>query len=220
MSRRVDQIYESLRNAIIHLEMRPGSSIVEKAVCQRFETSRTPVREAIQRLADEGLVQIQPHAGTYVKLLSERDAEDGFLIRRALEIEGVRRAATRIAAPDLEALQTSVADMQSLVDAGQVANYLDVDDSFHRHIARVSGIGGLWRFVSLAKVHLDRLRQLSAPVPGHLERVTAQHQSIVDALAAGDPDRAELSMRVHLDSAFEVMLRLSADQSDLFEQVQ
>ena len=72
--------------------MEPGSAIQEKDICVQFDVSRTPVREALQRLAEEDLVNIYPHSGTFVSRISFKVAEEGFILRRALEIESVRKA--------------------------------------------------------------------------------------------------------------------------------
>ncbi|WP_138472392.1 GntR family transcriptional regulator [Poseidonocella sp. HB161398] len=204
------QIYELLRRAIVMLEMRPGAPISEKELCAAYGVSRTPVREAIQKLAEEGLVNVIPHSGTYVSQISFAGAEEGFVIRRALEIEGVRRAAERAGkSPELvRELDAITVRMQQIVDQDLLDTYIDADDALHSTIAKMSGMTRLWKFISMAKVDLDRMRQLSAPVPGHLARVTDQHIQIVEALKRGKPDQAELAMRIHLESSFDVMAGL------------
>ncbi|MGR3823956.1 MAG: GntR family transcriptional regulator [Salipiger marinus] len=215
---KADQIYGILRRAIVMLEMAPGSPIVEKEVCSAYNVSRTPVREAVQKLAEEGLVNVIPHSGTYVSQISYAGAEEGFLIRRALEVEGVRRAAAR-ADVDPEALaelDRITVEMQQMIANDQLDTYIDADDALHGTVARMSGMTRLWKFVSMAKVDLDRMRQLSAPVPGHLARVTEQHIQIVEAIRRGKPDQAELAMRIHLDSSFTVMSSLIRDSHGIF----
>ena len=211
-----DQIYENLRRAIVHLEMSPGSAVSEKDICAAFSVSRTPVREALQRLAEEDLVTIHPHSGTWVSRISFSVAEEGFVLRRALEIESVRKAADRITDEDVAILMEIVGDMRRIVEQDRLDTYLDVDDSFHATIAGISGYPRIWKFITLAKVHLDRMRQLSAPVPGHLADVTEQHAAIVQALHRRNPLQAELAMRIHLDSSFEVMAGMYHDQKSLF----
>lgn len=206
---KAEQVYELLRHSIIMLELAPGEAIVEKAICDRLSISRTPVREAVQRLADEGLVNVLPHSGTYVSPISFQVAEEGFVIRRALEIESVRRAALNGA----DDLAPHIALMRDLVASDRLGLYLDADDAFHAAIARASGMPRIWKFITLAKVHLDRMRQMSAPVPGHLAMVTEQHAAIAAAIAAGKPDQAELAMRIHLESSFEVMAKLHHESS-------
>jgi DNA-binding GntR family transcriptional regulator len=187
------------------LEMAPGAPIVERELCATWEVSRTPVREAVQRLAEEGLVVVVPHSGTYVSRISYRSAEEGFVIRRALEVEGVRRAASLATEDDSRALDRVILRMREIVTSGRLERYLDEDDALHFSLARMSGMTRLWKFIMIAKVDLDRMRQLSATVPGHLARVTEQHAAIADAVKRGKADQAELAMRIHLESSFEVM---------------
>lgn len=211
-----DQIYLSLRRAIVRLEMEPGSAIQEKDICARFEVSRTPVREALQRLAEEDLVTIHPHSGTWVSRISFKVAEEGFILRRALEIESVRKAAERIGDADIADMKDIIARMRRIIAENRLEDYLEEDDAFHAAIARVSGYPRIWRFITLAKVHLDRMRQLSAPVPGHLAEVTEQHAAIATSLERRNPMQAELAMRIHLDSSFGVMAGMYADKQALF----
>jgi len=211
-----DQIYEYLRRAIVRLDMEPGSAILEKDICTRFEVSRTPVREALQRLAEEDLVTIHPHSGTWVSRISFTVAEEGFVLRRALEIESVRRAAERITESDADLLGDIIARMRIILAENRLEDYLEDDDAFHSTIARISGYPRIWKFITLAKVHLDRMRQLSAPVPGHLAEVTEQHAAIAQALQRRNAMQAELAMRIHLDSSFAVMAGMYEDKSALF----
>jgi DNA-binding GntR family transcriptional regulator len=211
-----DQIYESLRRAIVRLELEPGCLLQEKDICVRFSVSRTPVREALQRLAEEDLVTIHAHSGTWVSRISFTVAEEGFVLRRALEIESVRKAAELITPEGAEELHTHIAQMRVILADNRLSDYLEEDDAFHAAIARISGYPRIWKFITLAKVHLDRMRQLSAPVPGHLAEVTEQHAAIGQALQRGNAMQAELAMRIHLDSSFAVMAAMYDGSAAMF----
>lgn len=211
-----DQIYEYLRRAIVRLDLQPGAALQEKDIAERFDVSRTPVREALQRLAEEDLVDILPHSGTWVSRISFQVAEEGFVLRRALEVESVRKAAELATAQDAALLEASIARMRAIVGAGRLEDYLEEDDAFHATIARISGYPRIWKFITLAKVHLDRMRQLSAPVPGHLAEVTEQHAAIAQAVQRQNAMQAELAMRIHLDTSFAVMAGMHADRAALF----
>ncbi|MCA0431903.1 MAG: GntR family transcriptional regulator [Proteobacteria bacterium] len=213
-----DQIYEFLRQAIVRLDMEPGSPILEKDLCLRFQVSRTPVREALQRLAEEDLVEILPHSATLVSRISFKVAEEGFVLRRAMEIESVRKACENITAQDDIVLDGIIARMRQTLREGRLEAYLEVDDDFHAAIARISGYPRIWKFITLAKVHLDRMRQLSAPVPGHLADVTEQHAAIAKALERRNAMQAELAMRIHLDSSFAVMAAMYKDKTAFFSE--
>jgi DNA-binding GntR family transcriptional regulator len=213
-----EQIYESLRRAIVRLEIEPGSAIQEKDFCASFDVSRTPVREALQRLAEEDLVNIYPQSGTFVSRISFKVAEEGFVIRRALEVESIRKACETATDEGIASLDGIIARMRIILSENRLEDYLDVDDSFHAAIARMSGYPRIWKFIALAKVHLDRMRQLSAPVPGHLAEVTEQHAAIAHALQRRNAMQAELAMRIHLDSSFAVMVGMYEDKAALFSE--
>ncbi len=214
---KTEQIYKALRKSIVRLERRPGVSLSEKDICAEFGVSRTPVREALQRLAEEDLVDVFPHSGTYVSRISFTEAEEGFVIRSALEVESVRRACAHITDQQILDLQEIVTRMRNIVFENRLTDYIDEDDALHASIASYSALPRIWKFISLAKVHLDRMRQLSAPVPGHLADVTEQHAAIVHALSRRNAKQAELAMRIHLESSFAVMASLMQNRDDLFK---
>jgi GntR family transcriptional regulator, rspAB operon transcriptional repressor len=214
---KTEQIYRILRKSIIRLERRPGVALSEKDISTEFGVSRTPVREALQRLAEEDLVDVFPHSGTYVSRISFKEAEEGFVIRNALEIESVRRACTHITDQQIDDLQEIIKRMRQILLENKLADYIDEDDALHASIASYSALPRIWKFISLAKVHLDRMRQLSAPVPGHLAEVTEQHAAIVQALTRRNAQQAELAMRIHLESSFAVMASLMQNMDDLFK---
>ncbi len=211
-----EQIYEFLRRAIVRLDMEPGSAVFEKEICVRFNVSRTPVREALQRLVEEDLVTVFPHSGTFVSRISLKLAEEGFILRRALEIESVRKACELITEADAAHLNSIITRMRAVLKDDRLEDYLEEDDAFHAAIAKISAYPRIWKFITMSKVHLDRMRQLSAPVPGHLLEVTEQHAAVALALQRRNAAQAELAMRIHLDSSYAVMVGMHRDQAKLF----
>ncbi len=147
-TQKADQVYELLRHSIIMLEIQPGAPIVEKDICAELSVSRTPVREAVQKLAEEGLDNVIPHSGTYVSHISFQVAEEGFVIRRALEIESVRRAAQRFDEAGGRELDALVGRMRGLIETGQLERYLDEDDALHAKIALVIAISVVHGYLS------------------------------------------------------------------------
>jgi GntR family transcriptional regulator, rspAB operon transcriptional repressor len=217
---KTEQIYRVLRKSIIRLERAPGVALSEKDICGEFGVSRTPVREAMQRLAEEDLVDVFPHSGTYVSRISFKEAEEGFVIRNILEVESVRRACMHITDSQIDDLQEIIKRMRRILVDRKLADYIDEDDALHASIATYSALPRLWKFINLAKVHLDRMRQLSATVPGHLGEVTEQHAAIVHALSRRNAQQAELAMRIHLESSFAVMASLMQNTDDFFKDKQ
>lgn len=209
-----DQVYRFLRQAIVSLAMPPGAVIVEKEITQRLEISRTPVRDAIRLLADERLVDIKPQSGTYVALIDRHQLEQGRLIRRALEVEGIRQAALHVDEAALERLQDLVTLQERAAARGRHAEFIFQDDAFHRAISELSGFEGLWPTINRSKAHLDRVRHLSTPLSQHSSKAIAQHRAVIKALASGDCERAAKAMTHHLDDAYgrlSVVLRKHAE---------
>jgi len=153
-----EQLYKLLRRAIVTWRLRPGDPVPESVLIQRFQVSRTPLREAYRRLAQDGLVVIRPQAGTFVSVPDQRAWEEGRLIRRALEVEGIRLAATRVVELDLDALAALLDREEQAVRRAAPAAALDLDDHFHATISRLSGFPRLWAVIDGAKAQIDRLR--------------------------------------------------------------
>jgi len=211
-----EQVYRLLRQAIITLRLPPGATIIEKQITERLDISRTPVRDALRQLADEGLIHVKPQSGTFVALIDRQQLEEGRLIRRSLEIEGIKLAVARVAAADLENLKDILALQERAAQRNRYPDFIAGDDQFHRTISELSGFPRLWRVISGAKAQLDRVRHLSAPLPGQADRVLRQHRAIVVALAKRDPEQTVRALSHHLDDAYERTNVFLREQSELF----
>ena len=115
-----EQVYRLLRQSIITLRLPPGATIIEKQITDQLGISRTPVRDALRQLADEGLVTIKPQSGTFVALIDRLQLEEGRVIRRALEIEAIKLAARRADDAAIERLT----DIARLAGTGGEAQHL------------------------------------------------------------------------------------------------
>ncbi|MBP7242130.1 GntR family transcriptional regulator [Amaricoccus sp.] len=196
-----EQVYAVLRERILTGGFEPGAAVDEKAIATRLQVSRTPVHEAVKKLADEGLLQVRAQSGTTVAPLDRRQIEQAHVIRRALEGESARQAALRITPAWLNRL----ADIQLLhaaaIERRAYADAIAQDDAFHRTITEISDYPMLWRAIEISKAQLDRCRHLTIPLEGRGAATLAEHQAIVDALGRGDPEDSAAAMRRHLDGA-------------------
>lgn len=212
-----DQAYRILRHAIITLRMPPGSVIIEKQITDQLGISRTPVRDAIRQLADERLVNIRPQSGTYVALIDRHQLEEGRLIRRALEIEGIKLAINHVDDAAIEKLRDLLALQERAAARKRHDDFITYDDQFHRTISELSGFSRLWRIVNRSKAQLDRVRYLSSPLPHQEEKAVAQHTAIVEALARRQVDRAVKALTHHLDDAYDRLSILLQQHAEMFE---
>ena len=211
-----DQVYRILRQAILSLALPPGAVIVEKEITDRLGISRTPVRDAIRQLADERLVDIKPQSGTYVALIDRHQLEQGRLIRRALEVEGIKLAAPNVDERALERLEDLVALQERAAGRSRHAEFILHDDAFHRVISELSGYERLWPTINRSKAHLDRVRHLSSPLSQHAAKAIAQHRAILKALASGEPERAAKAMTYHLDDAYARLSVVLKHHAEMF----
>jgi len=211
-----DQVYRLLRQSIITMRLPPGATIIEKQITDHLGISRTPVRDALRQLADEGLVNVKPQSGTFVALIDRQQLEEGRLVRRALELEGIKLAVERVTDADLERLRDILALQERAAKRNSYADFIAYDDQFHRAINEASGMPRLWRVISGAKAQLDRVRHLSAPLPGQSARVLSQHRAIVAALARHDGERSVRALTHHLDDAYDRLTILLKQHGEMF----
>ncbi|ALJ39228.1 GntR family transcriptional regulator [Azospirillum brasilense] len=197
------EIYRSLRGDIVAMRRKPGEPIVEKHVAESFGVSRTPVREALLRLADDGLVEIFPQSGTFVSRIPVNALPEAVVIRTSLECTAVRYAAVRAARSQIAALRANILLQQETMAAGDLDGFHEADEAFHSLISEIAGFPGLWNMAQQVKMQVDRYRRLTLPEPGRIPHVLAEHGGIVDAIAARDPAEAERLMTIHLGALLE-----------------
>ncbi|GGE05753.1 HTH-type transcriptional repressor RspR [Aureimonas endophytica] len=209
------QIYDRLRRAIITLAMLPSEALSEKELSLQLGVSRTPVREALIRLADEGLIDILPQRGSFVAPIRLRDVEEAQFIREALERAIVKRLAKDCPAPVLAELSANLSRQEDAVARRDLDLFLELDEAFHRSLCEGAGLSRSWRLIQTVKLQMDRVRYFSLPEPGHLESLLAQHRGILAAIRTGDAERAEESMGIHLQEVLRTVRKLSERRADL-----
>jgi DNA-binding GntR family transcriptional regulator len=193
-------VHRRLRDDIVSMRRKPGEPIVEREIALAHGVSRTPVREALLRLAGEELVEIFPQSGTFVARIPVAALPEAILMRTALEETTARLAAERAEAGHLARLHELI-DRQRRVEArGDGNGFHEADEAFHAAIAEAAGYPGIWRFIEQAKIQVDRYRRLTLPVPGRMRRVLKEHAAIVAAIEAHDAPGAAAAMAAHLEA--------------------
>jgi DNA-binding GntR family transcriptional regulator len=179
------------------MEFEPGRRLSESELGDLFNVSRTPIREAIAQLREDGLVEIVPQYGTFVALISRQAIADAQFVREALECEAVRFAAERANDDGIAALKKLIREQEQAARAGDHDRFYALDHAFHRTLFELSG-HNLWSVVERADGHLDRLRRANLPRPRYLKEVVSQHKEVCEALRLADPVAAETALRTHL----------------------
>ena len=192
------QVYERLREQIIALTLAPGSVLARNELMAQFGVSQTPIRDALLRLAEEGLVDIFPQHATVVSPIDLMAARQAHFLRRSVELEVVRTLAQREDRSVVPRLQALIARQRGMLDAQDFEAFAETDQSLHRQLCEAAEVPDLWALIRSRSGHLDRLRRLHLPVPGKAQSILDDHASILDAIADGDADRAEEALRRHL----------------------
>jgi DNA-binding GntR family transcriptional regulator len=212
-------VFRELRDEIVSMRRKPGEPIAEKQIAESYGVSRTPVREAVLRLADDGLVEVFPQSGTYVSRIPLNRLPEAIVIRKSLEEGTVRYAASRASPADISALYASLEFQGRMQTAGDHEAFHQSDEAFHALLAQISGYPGFWTVIQQVKVQVDRCRRLTLPEPGRMVKVIAEHTAVVEAIAAHDPERAVKSIAAHLDGLRMAVDAVSASHHQYFVNV-
>jgi DNA-binding GntR family transcriptional regulator len=191
-------VYNALRDDIISLRRKPMDLLNEKELEAQFGVSRTPIREAMLRLSDDGLVDVFPQSGTFVSRIPRHALYEAILVRKALEDTTVSIAVEKMTPAGLRALERNLADLSACVRDDDVAAFHVVDNDFHKLISDIAGFPGIWAIIQQVKVHSDRYRLLTLPQEGRLARVIEEHSTVIDCMKAGDKAGAASAMGFHL----------------------
>ena len=202
-----EAICESLRNAIKNGKLKPGERLMEVQLAEELGISRTPVREAIRKLEQEGYVIMLPRRGTYVSSVSVHDVQEIFEIRTALEKLSTGLAARRIENDELEQLQKLLTKIEGYIEKRDIDNIVKTDIEFHDLLYHVSRNERLSGIISNLKEQLARFRTLSMSYPGRLEETLEEHREMVEAIASGDVEAAREAAERHMVRAEETLLK-------------
>lgn len=192
------QVYERLREQIVSLDLPPGSPLSRLALSQQFGISSTPVRDALMRLEEEGLVEVFPQHATVVSRIDVPRAQQAHFLRLSLELEIVRKLALEHEKTLVARLLGTIAMQREHAKAGDFESFSLADNDFHRQLYDATGNQELWKLVRSRNGHIDRLRRLHLPTPGKAQEIVTMHRLIVKAIEAGKPDEAQARLRKHL----------------------
>jgi GntR family transcriptional regulator, rspAB operon transcriptional repressor len=197
---KVDRVYLALKQAIVAGDLAPMTLVDKNEWSARFEVSRLSITSAINRLAFEGLVVIQPQRGSYVSRIRLADVKQWMMMRRLLEVEVAETCASELESPAIDQLSQNLAYQRAAIDSGDLAGFHELDTRFHRQMTNGLGLSRVGEALDSLCMHLDRVRRTLLPAPGRMEGTLAEHRAIYQAIAERRPDRAALSMRAHLGS--------------------
>jgi DNA-binding GntR family transcriptional regulator len=190
------QVFERLRGMIISLELPPGSPLSRAALAGQFGVSSTPIRDALMRLEEEGLVDVFPQYATVVSRVDVRLAQQAHFLRQAVELEIVRALAIQHDKTLAAELHATIARQQQYAKAGDFEKFSAADKQ------------DIWALVRSRSGHIDRLRRMHLPSPGKAQDIVRHHRLIAKAIDAGEPDEAQKHLRTHLSGTLSELARI------------
>jgi len=209
----VQQIYSILMELIVTIQLKPGQIMSEKEISEALKASKTPVREALIKLEDTGLVKVVPKSGSYVSPISLERYIEACFTRLQLEVGAVRRAAER--SNDLKGvlnLESMVSRQIKALENEEHELFFKYDEALHKAFYEMAGVPGVWKLVKKSQSDVYRIRHLKRIY--NIRRgaqVIEEHQAIVAAIRAGSPDAAEAAIINHIGSLETEIDTLSAN---------
>jgi DNA-binding GntR family transcriptional regulator len=214
--RAAPQLFDMLRERIIALELLPGAPLSRLELMEEFGTSVTPIRDALLRLAEEGLVEIYPQHATMVSRIDLAHASQTQFLRRSIELQV---AATLVRVADdatFESLRATLAQHRAALN--DLTEFKRLDMRFHEAMYEAAGVPDLWALVRSRSGHIDRLRALHLPIAGKAKAILRDHGRILDALEARDPQAAQRAVHEHLSGTLTQVAAIAKRHPDYVRQ--
>lgn len=212
-----DVVFNTLRQAILIGELKPGERLMEIHLADRLGVSRTPIREAIHKLAQEGLVTIIPRRGAEVAQITEKSMKDVLEVRRALDALCVELACDRITEDGLNALKDACDEFEQCVKTGDNKKIAQADVALHDIIVQATGNQRLIQLVNNLSEQMYRYRFEYIKDSSQHETLVKEHRIIYQSIVRKDKETAAATARTHIDNQEKSIIRqirLDRDQGN------
>jgi DNA-binding GntR family transcriptional regulator len=205
------EVNERIRQRIFNRELKPGDRIDEQALARAFGISRTPLREALKVLHNEGLVKLVPRRGCFVSKLSEQDVDEIYEMIGLLEGASAARAAKAATRADVARLARATQRMAQMAAEGNYKRYFDANLAAHEAVLDMAGNRWQKNVIQYLRSMCRLYPHVSVgKLPGRLEESLQEHQELLAAIEAQDPARAEAVMRRHIANTREALKKLAS----------
>lgn len=208
------KVYRVLKEAIIKGFLEPGTKLLENKIAEEMHVSRTPVREAMQKLVAEGFVKTTPNQTMVVTEVSPEDVKEVLQIRGALEGLAASIAAKKINRQEIDELENVVAQMSLQVSRENLSSYCKVDDEFHDLILNICGNKWIIQIRDNLGSFIYRFRIKSLSVPGRLKYSLEEHQAIMKSLREHDSAEADRLSQIHMENTVINILKNVVKEKD------
>jgi DNA-binding GntR family transcriptional regulator len=210
------QAYQFLRREIIDAKLLPRAPLSEQELSERLGVSRTPIREALIKLADEGLVDIYPQFGSFVAPIKLSEVFDSQFVRESLECAAIERAVENLTAAQAATLRAIMDTQRKAQRSGDAPSFFEADERMHAYLMEIAGRPEVWHVVENAKAQMDRVRHLSMRNSIKTASVVNEHGAIIEGVLRRDKAAAQEALRVHLRGVFRSVENLANENPKYF----
>jgi len=200
-----EAIVTYLRAAILSGDLRPGYTLHESALTKQFGASRSPIREALVQLEQEGLVTTFPKKGSIVTTIDRTQLRQALFIRSSLEATNIELLSQNITNEQIRIVKANIERQRNALLQDDYTEIYDAMDEFHLLLCDFNELPRIWEIIRREKVPLDRLHALNQPHSPRMSTLFNQHIEIVKALEERDSERCSSLIRSHADMDFEAM---------------
>jgi DNA-binding GntR family transcriptional regulator len=197
-----NELISGIRQDILAEVMPPGSKITEHLLCNRYNVSRTPVREALRNLESEGLIELIPNRGAFVVGFSSQDIDDLFQMRKVLEGQATRWAIERRTKEEFEALLENYEFMEYYTPRRDITKITELNTVFHRIIYLASHNRMMTDILTQYHVYLQHSSKVAIYQEEDLEKIFEEHRGIFEAFKRNDPEMGEAAAMLHTERSY------------------
>lgn len=186
-----EKILETIREAILKGDLKPGEKVAEPELAEQFGISRTPIREAFRQLESEGYLTVVPRKGAVVAALSERDVQEFYEVKSILEGYAAELAAKNLSDKELAKLESINERLKQLANDGDVKSFYKIHNEFHEMFLKAANNTKLYELIKQLGMKFSRMRMASLSVDGRMAISVAEHDKLLDAFRQHDGKTAE-----------------------------
>ena len=201
-------VYLTLRKAILKEKLKPGDRLMENTIANKIGVSRTPVREAIRMLQQDGLVEMIPRKGAHVANISTQDLTDVLELRKSLERLALAKACVNITAEQIKELKIAEYLFEKVISEKDFTKIAEADEKFHDVIMGASGNAKLVEILGELREQMYRYRLEYLKQDGMLEFITNEHNAIIKAVSIGDAKAAIEALNLHIDNQYKAIKKM------------
>lgn len=210
-----EKVFDTIRKSIISLSLLPGQQLVEQRLAEELGVSKSPIREALQKLEQKGLVYTIPFKGCFVTEITPKEIEDTFQFREALETYCVRLICEFVSEDEFIRLKTILSQGEIALQRNDIENCYSINTQFHDALVGLTNNSKIIQNYSTLRDHLDRYRNIASRIKGRVAQSHQDHVSILESIERKDGVQSEKKMSAHMRSVLQDIL-CSEELQDFF----